>query len=535
VTENLILALTHIQDGEKTCVIWVDAVCINQEDEEEKGAQVQRMGKIYGSAALTIVWLGQAEDDSDLAIHRMHQCINAYGSDQLFRDCKMGFGVNLLERVEDLDLEFATEATEALFQRPWFRRVWVTQEVLLATEVIFACGDSTINRTDLGHGFFFFMGMALEASFSGRLSMVPLKNILDPLVSLPLKELLSPIFISFVLGYGQELRARDPRDFVYGLIGMISDAEAQGLRVDYSKSVESVYSDFAKAIVQIGRLDCLYSIWTPYKRYNSLPSWVPDWSSTSTTVLRGNALPFINSDIDCSGEVRYTPDNLLLLAISGHKLDQIQYTGEVFNENPNEKFQKIQSSLGVEGEEVELLIRFLDQLEKIAEIDEAAELANRFLDQLEKFAEMAVHAGDSVNIETLSCLPVSIYGQRATLVARRPKDMYFSYLALRRQSKPSGYCEEKQESGRLASKIYLSVLLDGNRRQPFLSYNGVLGIHLGNAQPGDWLCSLKGSAHPWILREAADGYYQLIGRAVLDTDSIEGELLQYDETEILLL
>jgi Heterokaryon incompatibility protein (HET) len=511
VAENLMLALEHLQEDEKTLVLWIDAVCINQQDEEEKGAQVQRMGTIYGSAALTLVWLGPADEESDLAIRQMRECVNAYGRDQLFKGVRSKFGGDLLERVANMGLDFATSATKALFQRPWFRRVWVTQEVLLASQVIFVCGESYVDSDDLGYGFFFSMGM-LETTISGEFSMLPVRNMLAPIKPLPLKELLDPVFVLHLLGAGMELEASEARDFVYGLLGMISDTESLGLTVDYSKPVVSVYRDFAQAIVRAGRLDCLFSVWTPYRRFKDLPSWVPDWSLTSPIVLRANALPFLNSAVDCLGELSHSPDGSLILAISGYKLDRIQYPGEVFNKLP----KKNQS-------------RTLTQ-------DEAANLANRFLDQVEKFAEMAVHAGDLVDIERLSHLPVSMYGESALIFAASPQDMYTSYRALRSLSKPHGHCGDEMGNLKMSSQFYLRVLFDGNSRQPFLSCKRILGVHFGNAQSGDWLCSLKGSAHPWILRDTPNGCYRLIGRAVIDMDSIEeGRLLEGSEAKILVV
>jgi hypothetical protein len=52
---------------EKRRLLWVDAVCINQGDEKEKGEQVQGMGELYSRATTVIVWLGTAADGSDVA------------------------------------------------------------------------------------------------------------------------------------------------------------------------------------------------------------------------------------------------------------------------------------------------------------------------------------------------------------------------------------------------------------------------------------------------------------------------------------
>lgn len=48
--------------------IWIDAICIDQDDKDEKKSQVDMMADIFGQASLTLIWWGSAADDSDLAI-----------------------------------------------------------------------------------------------------------------------------------------------------------------------------------------------------------------------------------------------------------------------------------------------------------------------------------------------------------------------------------------------------------------------------------------------------------------------------------
>ncbi|KAM0799987.1 heterokaryon incompatibility protein-domain-containing protein, partial [Usnea florida] len=68
ITENLAAALRQFRGPVRPKKIWVDAICINQSDDEEKGFQVALMGDIYRSASRTWVWLGEESDDSDAAI-----------------------------------------------------------------------------------------------------------------------------------------------------------------------------------------------------------------------------------------------------------------------------------------------------------------------------------------------------------------------------------------------------------------------------------------------------------------------------------
>jgi hypothetical protein len=72
VGENLEAALLSLQQGNRCVTIWADAICINQADDFEKSWQVQLMWDIYHSSKNVVVWLGQASDDSDLAMDKLN-------------------------------------------------------------------------------------------------------------------------------------------------------------------------------------------------------------------------------------------------------------------------------------------------------------------------------------------------------------------------------------------------------------------------------------------------------------------------------
>ncbi|KAK6613565.1 het domain protein [Botrytis cinerea] len=67
ITANLHAALRRLRNHNLERVIWVDALCINQQDDQEKGLQIQLMARIYGQANRVIVYFGEAADDSDMA------------------------------------------------------------------------------------------------------------------------------------------------------------------------------------------------------------------------------------------------------------------------------------------------------------------------------------------------------------------------------------------------------------------------------------------------------------------------------------
>ncbi|KAF1998488.1 HET-domain-containing protein, partial [Amniculicola lignicola CBS 123094] len=119
VTESLAGAIERFQEPDRILLLWADAVCINQKDLEEKGAQVQEMGNIYRNAQLVLGWIGPAADDSELALRSILQ---------LFEDA-------LPADKDDLDKAFPTAAVIALCSRAWWGRIWVLQEVVLAKNI----------------------------------------------------------------------------------------------------------------------------------------------------------------------------------------------------------------------------------------------------------------------------------------------------------------------------------------------------------------------------------------------------------------
>ncbi|PQE20360.1 hypothetical protein CJF30_00001673 [Rutstroemia sp. NJR-2017a BBW] len=125
ITESLNGALIQLRDHAFERHLWVDAVCINQEDIPEKEQQIQMMAKIYSQARQVIVWLGAEADDSDYAI----ELIRLAGAGKITR------------LSDDHRKRFAITA---LLQRPWFRRIWVLQEVAAAKHVHMVCGASEI-------------------------------------------------------------------------------------------------------------------------------------------------------------------------------------------------------------------------------------------------------------------------------------------------------------------------------------------------------------------------------------------------------
>ncbi len=116
---------------QNTRYLWIDAICINQVDKEEKSRQIPRMSDIYQKANEVCVWLGEElrEDGSAMA---------------------MSFVTEVLENWEDIDNIMNPSKGEYwnafinLIRRPWFSRRWIVQELTRAQRVKIYCGDKQV-------------------------------------------------------------------------------------------------------------------------------------------------------------------------------------------------------------------------------------------------------------------------------------------------------------------------------------------------------------------------------------------------------
>jgi Heterokaryon incompatibility protein (HET) len=135
VTPNLLKALSGLRSESNVRLVWIDAICINQEDLEERSQQVQLMKQIYENATRTVVFLGEASELSSPTINfirslKMKRQWNSSAEMEEFQHASE----NLAERVaKDEYLQILT--TKGLFgdllERPFWKRIWIVQEVVL--------------------------------------------------------------------------------------------------------------------------------------------------------------------------------------------------------------------------------------------------------------------------------------------------------------------------------------------------------------------------------------------------------------------
>lgn len=279
VTPNLRDALSHLRRRLEPRYLWVDAVCINQDDDVEKSRQIPFMFKIYRRASAVLVWLGCGAKEADDLAQIQSFCRHYDGSSDW-----QNLGISKLFR------SFVT--------LPWFSRLWIVQEVVLNPNVTLVCGASELTWTQ-----FMRLVRILQKSKvkvgSAILSMVSLwqswslesENATDK----------GTTIIELLRMFDRPI-CSDARDRVYALAGLAKDVnlvwgtaaanpdsrDIKNIVVDYSKTVDEVYMDIGWAMAGFDvSSDTTWSDWE--KRILGLAmrrsigrlmtncSWLPDW------------------------------------------------------------------------------------------------------------------------------------------------------------------------------------------------------------------------------------------------------------------
>ena len=279
---NLEDALRQFRDtdsSQEDLFLWVDALCINQDDETEKSRQVAKMAEIYSKARDVLIWLGKEYNGSSTAIDFVPKILDLEQSEAL---------------ISKESNRKQWTALADLLKREWFSRRWVVQELALCKSRYVYCGNRSLNWGDLERAITFFSKkidniLALFTSSAdakilgdfpalGAIAMVNITSYLfrwdeDNLERMSSLENLVDSLIMF--------ESRDPRDTIYALLSIASDtrswntfsARGQGtpqnpslppIEADYSKNILEVFKDFTAFCIQTsGSLDIMCRHWAP--------------------------------------------------------------------------------------------------------------------------------------------------------------------------------------------------------------------------------------------------------------------------------
>lgn len=562
---------------------WMDCVCINQADAAERSVQVQLMSAIYRGARATVVWLGEASDDSDVAMAFLHLLAA--------QDVRQPPSRDVAEVREARD---EWRAVAALLAREWWGRAWTLQEFLMGEETVMYCGGSSIGVDDM----FKAVGRVWDWSQfrPGLAGLIPRTMYEKAWNRLRLLEWFcnrGEMPLVGMMAYTATSRVTDPRDRIYSLLGLATEKDRRVVgRPDYECDAAVVYSRFARAFVEVHQsLDivCVARaldddlVEADDERpglYGRLASWVPDWSlrcmfsppvlclaSQSASTHIGNFRPLHSWKHSCSYEasgknlpqVSFSEDlsemtcvGFLVDRIDGlggvkparHGLiELVQSTSAANSASETTTTSESNSPLEVDYEMEEKSFLLFDRLSRCLSLDRQdrylrhAAPRRRFSREFEVLCRTASETPERVfpafshwyrhnrdlRIDGIS-LSEAIRCTASAETAALPS-------SAGQRGKPRQRGQHLQDIAEITDwDGFLSrarTTTSSMGRRLMVTDTGRVGMAPKRAQKGDVVCILLGCSIPLVLRPSpgGDGTFTLVGECYLD-EYMNGEILQ---------
>jgi hypothetical protein len=517
--ENVIRSLYRCSGGiTGPSAVWIDAICIDQDDLQEKGRQVAMMDLIFRRAAVVQVWLGPSDDSTAVAISSIRAIVEERlrrGDVEWLANFATKMGTHVLKEYigRPLPNECEWSALLRVFSSEWFTRLWVVQEVVLAQKAICHYGSFNTSfehviltaywvestRRGLQH-------ISAEED-AGRRGMYNAAQIYSLGRGLPPRRLVD------LLKLCPRFQTTDLRDKVFSLLGMsdvwTASRQDRMLDPDYTESIETIYKNGTRAALkEDNSLRLLQdaqalvrSEETPEtKEVLQLPSWVPRFHFVRDPDQ--GALVNIPCQNACNGErLRMRPSEDDVLSLEGMVCDEVAGVTRVMDVSLFANQRALRNHIGR-----------LWVIAQASVSNAAHDLSTAFKAVLlggsnpEKRSKTGNAALPSTRIDT---------GEPLESDRQTPHmDTLFADSEIDKQDK--WRLKDHQGLAYERWKSYLDELMNMSvNRVFFITEQGRMGLGPANTQKGDKVCILCGGQVPFLLREEGM-LWKLVGDAYLD-------------------
>ncbi|KAG7009684.1 TPR_REGION domain-containing protein [Physcia stellaris] len=503
VTHNLGVALRYLRDPQCDRVFWIDAICIDQDNIDERSDQVRIMKEIYHFADHVVSWLGESDEHSEAAIVFLAAA----------HDNK--FSREWLYHLWSSEVDFIRNSLAHLVcclredSRDYWKRLWITQEIAVAQDGYILVGDTKVTYQTLQKlGKVFSEDMweseAMKDTFI-RLSCTGVDHLWIKWLQQDLQknETVTQIvqgtpFLT-LLADNWWKSASNPRDKVFGLLGLSDMCQSAhpGLKIDYRRSIRDVYIGAATAIIdstsslEILRFCILKKEDSTDK--SKLPSWVPDWGKDGEQIhSMGMRVKANKAASDRHVAVKFYPDknaiNTVGFRVGKIKCCPIRVPAVARGDNAN-RYQK----------EIESVLRVVNRLRTT--------LRSTF---------------DNISGLDLELLRTVYCGQAQENHLR----MFFKFIDAASKN-PASLGEFSVERAIFNTAIFqisahcsdaALFLIETEIKQSLVKYATVphVGVGVSSIQQGDEICIFLGSRHPMVIRKHED-YHKVVGYSYIDT------------------
>ncbi|KAL6790975.1 HET domain-containing protein [Trichoderma sp. SZMC 28012] len=548
VGRNLYDALERLRLPDEERVLWIDALCINQADNQEKTQQVRLMGEIYSKARRVLIWLGNNE-----AIEAGVGKLASWQPDQNHVDWKplkpvftnvlfyqaqafliwLGFdnavnmGVANLEEPQS-PKQFDWPALIPVVQSPWFNRVWCIQELVLASNPLIVTRDSMISWDQFARAVLElrtqFDTYRMKTQHRDNQSIENFYFLHDMRQKHKKKRsqrhnLLELLFLT------RGFQATDPRDKLFALVGLAGDVLSSDWEVtpNYDLTVAEVYRRFALWHLTRKRQFEIFSFGRGQglplsPELEPLPSWVPDLTRPDFAA----PLPKLEYLSVNYIDLRY--DVLKEFALRT-KIGALKALGTPFDQKiANQEF------LGEDSGFASNILHTWAWLNQTWAVAGQNVLGD-------KYARLPKDKIDAVWRTMICCMTANGKNAQFTIYSRAAQALYENFLenaqrlGLRHGDRSFIQGSETNKSAQatvhdvvpltedLLTKLLLmhtsAVKWCPGRRFAVTDAGDFAAVPKA-AQKGDVVCIFNGGRVPYVLRSCANGNYTLVGECYVD-------------------
>ena len=549
ITQSLSEALLYLRSDADEHTLWIDQLCINQEDAAERDQQVTLMGDIYSLARKVVVWLGPSDDEtstvwsllqkvSELQHFEAHEVYDlARKKPQPLQAQDSRLSSSGYHRTADAQPKLSStkdsrefpdlptgdspewKAVERFLQRPWFSRMWTYQEVVLSRICIVRCGSYSMTWSDLSDS-------CKAISYGGYSVYIDGKG--DRVTAIQVQRLRSregkSTTFRSLLERNRFRNATEPRDMVYALRGIVDQTIAEAITVAYRSSLVDVYANAVK--ICIGKKEALTVLGSLEYRQNEesrtqMPSWVPDWRFQTSVAVD---LSMRRSDgaryFSCSGNEtpRMTESSSArTLVLKGFVLATLTRFSNVkqhlgfdiyrmqarrFSDDRFE-YSKWREMYSTAAAKITFPCASLKQREK-ADMITAAIWNKTVLDDLDDEQSIEMPYRRTV---TADLLP----GPNSRLNSSETEEGFPAYTAWKQSGFPTPMPTEVLHE----HDYYVTQVM--SNREFFIAEddgrNSYMGITMGVPRDGDCVCVLLGGDTPFVMRPKKGDEWQFLAEA----------------------
>ncbi|KAF2656757.1 HET-domain-containing protein [Lophiostoma macrostomum CBS 122681] len=524
VTKNLHSALQRLRQCESTRRLWIDAICIDQTNVEERGWQVALMKDIFQSSDRTVVWLGEAAHDSDSGI-RLIQELARISQEHGAPSWSRALATSIPPLYDP-----AWNAFAQILQRPWFHRAWIVQEASVSRDLHLLCGEESITWDVLVRAVQYAVDLGVFVAYGGSTTFQALR-LFETRSNYQAKKL--PL-LHDVLLLNRSFEATDPRDKLFGLLSLADQEDVQAMDVhpDYSLDVEQLYEGFTRRLLQ--KLDLRAFSASCVRETGgtrTLPTWVSDWSISDpaeplssvqssvygdrSSFASPSAVKFQASGSTVSDPIFNSKENLL--GLEGILVDQIETVGTLcrtrYLRHVSHMFQ--------------LFVQCRDILQQLRDWEYVAHARStgRYLTGEKhrdaywqtlcagRLPEGVSHAHKDPRFKYYMVIRSLSAFVKLTIrwFPRSHKDTWYNrmfyYIMFQSAWRLLGLSPAKIQRIGFPPESRLS-----NHRRMVRTQKGYIALAPRFAKPGDWIGVFKGGKWPLIIRKDGD-YWVLIGES----------------------